>query len=124
MAWRGLVAVAVGSNIVGAAALLLAMILGSVLLRDPGDLGLGYIIPTVYVPLLLAAHFYALKYAASVRAGEALLSTRRQRPTRGGGDDGNRPGQPGAGDPFQPGEIHRFAYSVVDFGGFGGECPS
>ena|SRR5690348_9874300 len=26
--------------------------------------------------------------------------------------------------PFQPGEIHQFAYSVVDFGGLGGEYPS
>jgi hypothetical protein len=48
-------------NIVGAADLLLAMVLGPALIRDPGDLGLGYIIPTVYVPLLLVAHFYALK---------------------------------------------------------------
>ena len=48
-------------NIVGAADLLLAMVLGPLLIRDPGDFGLGYIIPTVYVPLLLVAHFYALK---------------------------------------------------------------
>jgi hypothetical protein len=48
-------------NIVGTADLLLAMALGPALVRDPGDLGLGYIIPTLYVPLLLAAHFYALK---------------------------------------------------------------
>src|SRR5262252_1506128 len=48
-------------NIVGAADLLLAMVLGPALIRDPGDLGLAYIIPTVYVPLLLVAHFYALK---------------------------------------------------------------
>jgi hypothetical protein len=82
------------SDIVGAADLLLAMALGFVLL-------LGR------------------------RSGEtSALSTRRQRPTRGGRDDGKRPGQASAGNPFQPGEIHRFAYSVVDFGGFGGECPS
>jgi hypothetical protein len=37
------------------------MILGPALIHDPGDLGLAYIIPTVYVPLLLTAHFYALK---------------------------------------------------------------
>jgi hypothetical protein len=49
------------SNIVGAADLILAMVLGAALIHDPGDLGLGYIIPTVYVPLLLVAHFYALK---------------------------------------------------------------
>jgi hypothetical protein len=49
------------ANIVGTADLLLAMILGITLIRDPGDLGLSYIIPTVYVPLLLVAHFYALK---------------------------------------------------------------
>ena len=48
-------------NIVGAADLLLAIVLGPALLRDPGDMGLGYIIPTVYVPLLLVAHFYAMK---------------------------------------------------------------
>jgi hypothetical protein len=48
-------------NIVGAADLLLAMVLGPALIHDPGDLGLGYIIPTVYVPLLLVAHFYSLK---------------------------------------------------------------
>lgn len=48
-------------NIVGTADLLLALVLGPVLVHDPGDLGLGYIIPTVYVPLLLVAHFYALK---------------------------------------------------------------
>lgn len=59
------------------------------------------------------------------RSGEtSVLSTKRQRPTWGGRDDGERPGQAGADNPFQPGEIHRFAYSVVDFGGFGGECPS
>ena len=48
-------------NIVGAADLLLAIVLGPVLVHDPGDLGLSYIIPTVYVPLLLVAHFYSLK---------------------------------------------------------------
>jgi hypothetical protein len=48
-------------NIVGAADLLLAMVLGPLLVRDPGDFGLSYIIPTVYVPLLLVAHFYAFK---------------------------------------------------------------
>ena len=48
-------------NIVGAADLLLAMVLGPALIPDPGDLGVGYIIPTVYVPLLLVAHFYAMK---------------------------------------------------------------
>ena len=48
-------------NIVGAADLLLALVLGPALIHDPGDLGLAYIIPTVYVPLLLVAHFYSLK---------------------------------------------------------------
>lgn len=48
-------------NIVGAADLLLAMVLGPALIHDPGDFGLSYIIPTVYVPLLLVAHFYAMK---------------------------------------------------------------
>jgi len=31
------------------------------LIRDPGDFGLAYIVPTVYVPLLLVAHFYSLR---------------------------------------------------------------
>ena len=48
-------------NIVGATDLLLAAILGPALIRDPGDFGLAYIIPTVYVPLLLVAHFYSFK---------------------------------------------------------------
>jgi hypothetical protein len=48
-------------NIVGAADLLLALVLGPALIHDPGDLGLSYIIPTVYVPLLLVAHFYSFK---------------------------------------------------------------
>lgn len=48
-------------NIVGAADLVLAYVTGPALIRDPGNLGLSYIIPTVYVPLLLVAHFYALK---------------------------------------------------------------
>ncbi|MBO0788347.1 MAG: hypothetical protein J2P33_19975, partial [Actinobacteria bacterium] len=48
-------------NIVGAADLLLAMVLGPALIRNPGEFGLAYIIPTVYVPLLLVAHFYALR---------------------------------------------------------------
>jgi predicted neutral ceramidase superfamily lipid hydrolase len=48
-------------NIVGTADLLLAMVLGPSLIHSPGDLGLGYIIPTVYVPLLLVVHFYALR---------------------------------------------------------------
>jgi hypothetical protein len=82
------------SDIVGAADLVLAMVLGSVLL-------LGR------------------------RSGETrVLSTRRQRPTWGGRDDGKLPGRASAGNRFQPGEIRQFAYSLVDFGGFGGECPS
>jgi len=56
-------------NIVGAADLLLALVLGPALIHDPGDLGLAYIIPTVYVPLLLVAHFYSLK-ALSQRPSE------------------------------------------------------
>ena len=48
-------------NIVGTTDLLLAAVLGPALVHDPGDMGLGYIIPTVYVPLLLVAHFYAFK---------------------------------------------------------------
>jgi hypothetical protein len=82
------------SGIVGAADLLLAMVLGSVLLLGRRS------------------------------GGRSVLSTRRQRPTWGGRDDGKRPGRAGAGDPFQAGEFNRFAYSVVDFGGFGGERPS
>ena len=48
-------------NIVGTADLLLAMVLGPALIRHPGDFGLAYIVPTVYVPLLLVAHFYSLR---------------------------------------------------------------
>ncbi len=60
-------------NIVGAADLLLAMVLGPALIRDPGDFGLSYIIPTVYVPLLLVAHYYALK-VLSQRSGEKSMA--------------------------------------------------
>jgi len=60
-------------NIVGTADLLLAIVLGPALIRDPGDLGLGYIIPTVYVPLLLTAHFYALKLL-SQRSSEKSMA--------------------------------------------------
>ena len=60
-------------NIVGTADLLLALVLGPALIRDPGDLGLGYIIPTVYVPLLLAAHFYAMK-VLSRRSSEKSMA--------------------------------------------------
>jgi len=59
-------------NIVGAADLLLAIVLGPALIRDPGDLGLGYIIPTVYVPLLLVAHFYALKILSQRPGGKSV----------------------------------------------------
>jgi hypothetical protein len=48
-------------NIVGAADLLVAAVLGPALIRNLGDFGVAYIIPTVYVPLLLVAHFYALR---------------------------------------------------------------
>src|SRR5262249_10077936 len=63
-------------NIVGAADLLLAMVLGPALVRDPGDFGLSYIIPTVYVPLLLTAHFYALK-VLSQHSSENRVAIRR-----------------------------------------------
>jgi len=59
-------------NIVGAADLLLALVLGPALIRDPGDLGLGYIVPTVYVPLLLVAHFYALKVLSQRSSQESV----------------------------------------------------
>src|SRR5262249_27990437 len=48
-------------NIIGAAGWLLGLVLGPALIRDPGDFGLAYIVPTVYVPLLLVSHFYAMK---------------------------------------------------------------
>lgn len=48
-------------NIVGAADLLLAFVLGPLLIKDPANFGFTYFIPTFYVPLLLAAHFYAFK---------------------------------------------------------------
>ena len=60
-------------NIAGAADLFLALVLGPVLIRDPGDFGLSYIVPTVYVPLLLVAHFYALK-VLSQRPGERSVT--------------------------------------------------
>ena len=60
-------------NIVGAADLLLALVLGPALIHDPGDFGLAYIIPTVYVPLLLVAHFYALK-VLSQRSSEKSVA--------------------------------------------------
>jgi hypothetical protein len=60
-------------NIVGAADLLLAIVLGLALIPDPRDLGLGYIIPTVYVPLLLVAHFYAMKLL-SQRSSEKSMA--------------------------------------------------
>jgi len=59
-------------NIVGAADLLLAMVLGPALVRDPGDFGLSYIIPTVYVPLLLVAHFYSLKVLSQRSSEESV----------------------------------------------------
>src|SRR6516225_5547113 len=60
-------------NIVGAADLLLAAVLGPALIHHPGDFGLAYIIPTVYVPLLLVAHFYALK-VLSQRSSEQSVA--------------------------------------------------
>ena len=63
-------------NIVGAADLLLAMVLGPALVRDPGDFGLSYIIPTVYVPLLLVAHFFAMK-TLNRRPGEKSVAIRQ-----------------------------------------------
>jgi hypothetical protein len=60
-------------NVVGAADLLLAMVLGPALIHDPGDFGLAYIVPTVYVPLLLVAHFYALK-VLSQRPGDRAVA--------------------------------------------------
>ena len=60
-------------NIVGATDLLLAAVLGPALIHDPGDLGAGYIIPTVYVPLLLVAHFYAMR-VLSQRSSEKSVA--------------------------------------------------
>ena len=62
-------------NIVGAADLLLAAVLGPALIRDPGDFGLAYIIPTVYVPLLLVAHFYSLRILSQRPAGNSQAVT-------------------------------------------------
>src|SRR6266542_544997 len=50
-----------GFNVFGAADLLLAAVMGPVRIHEGGNFGLPYIIPTVYVPLLLTAHFYAFK---------------------------------------------------------------
>ncbi len=48
-------------NILGTVDLLYGAIVGPTVIKDIGDFGLTYIIPTVYVPLLFAAHFYAFK---------------------------------------------------------------
>jgi hypothetical protein len=74
--------------------------------------------------LLLAVDLESVLLLGRRSGGGSVRSTRRQRPTWGGRDDGNRPGRAGAGDPLQPGGINRFADIVVDFGGFGGERPS
>jgi hypothetical protein len=71
------------ANIVGTADLLLAMVLGPALVHDPGDLGLGYIIPTVYVPLLLVAHYYALKILS--QRSDAKMVAIHQAPVAGAG---------------------------------------
>lgn len=63
-------------NLVGTADLLLAMVLGPVLIRDPADLGVAYVIPTVYVPLLLTAHFYALKVLGQRSTDASALLSR------------------------------------------------
>ena len=63
-------------NIVGTTDLLLAVILGPALIHDPGDLGLAYIVPTLYVPLLAVAHFYALK-TLSQRSRENRVAIHR-----------------------------------------------
>jgi hypothetical protein len=55
-------------NVVGAADLLFAFATAPFLIKDPGSFGLTYIIPTVYVPLLLTAHFYAFKVLAQPHA--------------------------------------------------------
>jgi hypothetical protein len=61
------------ANIAGTADLLLAMVLGPALIKHPGDFGLGYIIPTVYVPLLLTAHFYAIKVLSQRPGGKSVV---------------------------------------------------
>lgn len=48
-------------NVFGAGDLLLALVLGPLLIKDPANFGFAYFIPTFYVPLLLVAHFYAFK---------------------------------------------------------------
>lgn len=55
-------------NVVGTADLLFAFATAPFLIKDPGSFGLTYIIPTVYVPLLLTAHFYAFKVLAQPHA--------------------------------------------------------
>ena len=54
------------------------------LIRDPGDFGLAYIIPTVYVPLLLVAHFYALK-VLSQRPGQESVAIHQASAAGAGG---------------------------------------
>lgn len=48
-------------NIVGMFDILLAFISGPLTIRNLGDFGATYIVPTVYVPLLLVSHIYIFK---------------------------------------------------------------
>jgi hypothetical protein len=48
-------------NILGTADLLLAFVTGPLLLKNVANLGVAYLIPTLYVPLLFVAHFYAFR---------------------------------------------------------------
>ena len=63
-------------NIWGTVDLLLAAVMGPVLIHDVGNFGLTYIIPTVYVPLLLTAHFYAFKVLSQRDRGVSLEEAR------------------------------------------------
>jgi hypothetical protein len=74
------------ANIVGVTDLLMAMVLAPTLIRNPGDLGLAYLIPTLYVPLLLVAHVYALR-VLSRRSSEKSTAI-RQAPVAGAGRRG------------------------------------
>jgi hypothetical protein len=52
-------------NIIGAVDLLFAFVMGPLLIKNIGDFGVTYLIPTLYVPLLLVAHFYSFKTLTS-----------------------------------------------------------
>lgn len=56
-------------NVIGVADLLFAFVVGPLLIKNIGDFGVTYLIPTLYVPLLLVAHYYSFKTLTSPKNG-------------------------------------------------------